>query len=121
MVMKRPPISVTATLIFILLNATIWFVFAFLVIFNAIQSIPTTGIFKWIIIILAMGASWILAGIAVLLKRHMRVAFYAGIAMLAIIAILSLADQVGWLDLFSLLISLVPIILMLKDRTWYFQ
>jgi len=117
--MKRPPISVTVTLIFILLNAAVWFVFALLVAFNAVRSIPSTGIFKWIMIIPALGTSGILVGITIFLRRHNRIAFYSGLVMLVIIAVLSIADEFGWIDLFSLTISLVPLVLMIKDRSWY--
>jgi hypothetical protein len=37
------------------------------------------------------------------------------------IAVLSITDEFGLLDLFCLLISLVPLGLMLKDRAWYLQ
>jgi hypothetical protein len=117
--MKRPPVSVTVALIFILLNAAVWLVFAILVAFNAVRSIPSTGIFKWIMIIPALGTSGILAGITIFLRRHNRIAFYSGLVMLVIIAVLSIADEFGWIDLLSLTISLVPLVLMIKDRSWY--
>jgi len=41
--------------------------------------------------------------------------------MLTIIAVLSITDEFGWLDLFSLLISLIPLGLLLKDRDWYLK
>ena len=56
-VMNRLPTSVSATLILIILNAAFWLVFAFLVVFGAIPSIPTDGVIKWVMVILALGVS----------------------------------------------------------------
>jgi len=119
--MNRLPASVSATLILIVLNAAFWFAFAFLVVFGAIRSIPTDGVIKWVMVILALGVSGFLTGIVILLRRRNRLAFYAGVAILATIGVLSITDQFGLPDLFTLLLSLVALGLMLKDRSWYLQ
>ena len=76
---------------------------------------------RWLFIILALGSSLILIGIAIFLKRRNRPAFYLGLLTLVAIAVLSVTDEFGFLDLFSLLISLTPLVLMLKDRDWYLK
>ena len=53
------------------------------------------------------------------MRRRSRLAFNAAAALLALIAVLSITDQFGLADLVSLLLSLVPLVLLLKDRTWY--
>ena len=117
--MNRLPTSVSATLTLIILNAAFWLVFAFIVALGAIRSIPTDGVIKWVMVILALGVSGFLTGIVIFLRRRKRLAFYAGVAILIAIAVLSITDEFGLPDLFTLLISLVALGLMLKDRAWY--
>lgn len=119
--MNRPPISVSATLILIVLNAAFWLVFAFIVALGAIQSISATGVGRWVMVVLALGVSGFLTGMAFFLMRRNRLAFYAGVTLLALIAVLSITDQFGWPDLLTLLICLVALGLMLKDRAWYLK
>jgi hypothetical protein len=111
--MNRLPTSVSATLILIILNAAFWLVFAFIVALGAIPSITTDSVVKWV------GVSGFLTGIVIFLRRRNRLAFYAGVAILIAIAVLSITDEFGLPDLFTLLISLVALGLMLKDRAWY--
>jgi hypothetical protein len=111
--MNRLPASISATLILIILNAAFWLVFAFIVALGAIPSITTDSVVKWV------GVSGFLTGIVIFLRRRNRLAFYAGVAILIAIAVLSITDEFGLPDLFTLLISLVALGLMLKDRAWY--
>jgi len=120
-VMNRPPVSVLVTLILILLNAAFWLGFAILVAAGAIGSIPSASVIQWVMAILALVSAVALAGIAFFLRRRNRFAFYFGLALLALIAVLSIADQVGLLDLFTLLVNLVALGLMVRDRGWYLQ
>ena len=120
-VMNRPPVSVLVTLILILLNAAFWLGFAILVATGAIGSIPSASVIQWVMAILALVSAVALAGIAFFLRRRNRFAFYFGLALLALIAVLSIADQVGLLDLFTLLVNLVALGLMVRDRGWYLQ
>ena len=117
--MNRLPTSVSTTLVLTILNAVFWLVFALIAALGGIRSIAGLGVVKWVMVILALGVSGLLGGISVFLMRRNRLAFYAGVTLLAIIAVLSSMDQFGWPDLFTLLISLVALGLMLKDRSWY--
>jgi len=117
--MKDLPKSVSLALWLILLNALIWFVFGIAVAAGVIPSIPAAGGMRWIMAALAVGSAAFLAGIAFLLRRHNRLTYFLALAMLAVISILALADQVGLLDLAALVISLVPLALLVKDRAWY--
>ena len=82
---------------------------------------PAASAMRWVMVILALASSMALAGIAVLLRRRSRFAFYFGLALLALISVLSITDQVGLLDLLTLLLNLVAFGLMIKDRAWYLQ
>jgi hypothetical protein len=117
--MERPPISISVTFFLILLNAAFWLVFAIIAALGVIHSIA--GLIRWVMVTLALGTSVTLAGTVIFLKRRNRFAFYFGVILLAIIAILSITDEFGPPDLFTLLISLAGLGLMLKDRAWYLQ
>jgi hypothetical protein len=119
--MNHPPRSVSAALIVIILNAAFWLAYAFIIALGNIHSFAASGIVKWVMATLAVCSSAALAGTAIFLRRHNRFAFYFGLVLLATIAILSVTDELGLLDLLSLLISLIPFGLMIKDRAWYLQ
>jgi hypothetical protein len=117
--MKNLPRSVFLALWLILFNALIWLGFGLAVAAGAIPSIPAAGGMRWIMAALAVGSAAFLAGLAFFLRRHSRPAYYLALGLLAVIAVLALADQVGLLDVAALVINLVPLGLLLKDRVWY--
>jgi hypothetical protein len=119
--MNRPPVSVFVTLLLILLNAAFWLGFAILLAAGGIRSLQAESVITWVMVNLAVISAMALAGIAFLLRRRSRFAYYVGLALLALIAVLSITDQVGLLDLFTLLVNLVALGLMVKDRAWYLQ
>jgi hypothetical protein len=102
-------------------DALMWFGFGVFAASGGIVSIPRMGPTRWVIGGLAVAAAVALAVTALLLRRRIRIAYFFAIAMLTAIAVLSLTDQVGLLDLASLLVSLVPLVLLLKDRAWYLR
>ena len=119
--MNRPPSSVFPTLILIILNAAFWIGYVLIMAFGGIRSIAGSNGVKWVMTVLALGSSVALAGTATFLLRRNRFAFYFGLVLLATLSILSITDQFGLLDLFSLFLSLIPLGLMVKDRAWYLQ
>jgi hypothetical protein len=119
--MKNLPKTVTLTLLLILLDSLVWLGFGLAVAAGAIPSIPQAGGLRWIMAVLALGSAAFLAGIAFLLRRHSRPAYFLALGLLAVIAVLSITDQIGLLDLASLLINLIPLGLLLKDRRWYLE
>jgi hypothetical protein len=119
--MKDTPKSVPVTTVFIILNAIFWLAYTVITAFGGTHLTTVPIIVKWTIILLAFGSSAILTGIAIFIRRQNRFAFFFGLLMLTIIAVLSITDEFGWLDFFSLLISLIPLALLLKDRNWYLK
>lgn len=119
--MNRLPKSVSVTLLLIILNAVFWLVDAFVTAFGGIPSGAMSGTIQWVMTVLAFGSFVVLAGSAFFLRRRQRLAFYCGLATLATLALLSITDDFGLLDLFSLLISLIPLVLMLRERAWYLR
>jgi hypothetical protein len=119
--MNRLPKTVFATLIIIMINAAFWLIYTFIMAFGGVSSIASASTVKWVMAILALSSSVALAGITFFLARRNRLAFFFGVVLLTIIAILSITDEFGILDLFSLLVSIVPLGLMIRDRAWYLK
>jgi hypothetical protein len=117
--MNRPPKSVFITFSLIIIDAVFWLAYAFIMALGGIRSIAVSSVAKWVMTILALGSSTALLGTTFFLWRRNQFAYYFGLVILVIIAVLSITDEFGLLDLFSLLISLIPLVLMVKDRAWY--
>jgi lysylphosphatidylglycerol synthetase-like protein (DUF2156 family) len=119
--MNRFPATVRAALLLLALDALMWFAFGVVAAAGGIASIANPPTLRWVMVGLAWASAAALAGLAILLGRRIRVAFYLAVILLAIIAVLSIADQVEWLDLASLAVSVIPLVLLLKDRGWYLR
>ena len=119
--MKRFLKTVSPTLILILLNAAFWLGYAIFTIAGNTDPAAASYTNKWVFSILALATAAALVVLFFLLRKHIRFAYYVSLFMLALLAVLSVTDQVGWLDVFSLLISAIPFALMLKDRKWYLR
>lgn len=69
--------------------------------------------------------AFIIAGILVvlgfLITKQSRIAFFLTSGLLLITALLSIFDDFGLADLAFLILNLVPLVLLFKDRGWYLQ
>lgn len=61
-----------------------------------------------------------LIGLLVLLKRS-RWAYYLLIGLLSLITVLSVTDEFRAADLAVLILAVAPLVMLVKDRKWYFQ
>ena len=119
--MTKYPKSVITTYILILLNAAFWLGYAIFTIAGNTDPAAASYIGKWAFSILALATAVALVILFILLRKHIRFAYTLTLIMLALLAVLSVTDQVGWLDVFSLLISAIPFALMLRDRKRYLR
>jgi len=119
--MDRFPATVRVALLLLALDALMWFAFGTVAGAGGIASIADPPALRWVMAGLAWASAAALAGLAILLGKRNRVAFYLALILLAIIAVLSIADQIGILDLVSLAVSVIPLVLLLKDRGWYLR
>jgi hypothetical protein len=119
--MRHFPPSVRVALLLLALDALLWFAFGVVVACGGIASINHPPVLRWGMAGLALASAASLAGIALLLSRRRRPAFFIAISLLAIIVVLSITDQVGLVDLVALAVSAVPLGLLLKDRAWYLR
>jgi lysylphosphatidylglycerol synthetase-like protein (DUF2156 family) len=102
--MPKRPLSVLGNLIFILLNALIWLALGMIIALHAHPALPDNPILQWVMALLSFGTAW-----------------FAALCFLALTSILTIFDDFGWTDLLVLVINLIPIILLIKDRAWYLQ
>jgi hypothetical protein len=119
--MNRFPATVRAALLLLALDALLWFVFGVVVATGGIASIASMPAARWVMAALAWTSAAALAGLAILLSKRLRPAFYLAVVLLTLIAVLSITDQIGILDLVSLAVSVIPLVLLLKDRGWYLR
>jgi hypothetical protein len=102
-----------------LLNAIFWIGFGISMALGIHPAIPENALLRWTMVILSFICGLTLAGGVILLARHNKIAYYLVGVLLSAIAVLSITDQIGFTDLSILLITIVALILLIKDRRWY--
>ena len=119
--MKDSPVVVKIALIFILLNALIFFVLGVLIAGGWHSGIPDDAALKWIMMLGMFGGAIVLALLYMLLAKRRRLAFFIALVALALIMMLTIFEQVGWIDLVMLLITFIPFALLILGRRWFLQ
>ncbi len=119
--MTKRPLSVNAALGFILLNALVWLVFGGITATNANPALPVPPLIKVIMAFLSIAIAGMLLGLFIFIRRRNRIAYYLILGLLVITFLLNFFDNVGLVDLVVIIINLIPIILLIKDRSWYLQ
>ena len=117
--MTHRPLSVTVTLALILFDAALWLAFGLIVAVGLHPALPDNLVYKVILSIASFGAALVLAGLSVLLTRHNRAGYFLTLTFLSMAALAFFLDDVGWVDLAFLAVTLLPAALLLKDRNWY--
>jgi hypothetical protein len=119
--MTNRPLSVSVTLIFILLNALVWLALGTIIAANAHPALPDLPLLKGVMAFLSFANAVILLCLFVFLGKRNRIAYFIALVLLVGSSLLTIFDQFGLVDLVILVINIVPIIFLLKDRTWYLQ
>jgi hypothetical protein len=117
--MTTRPRTVILNYIFISLNALVWLVLGVVITASLHPALPDIPLLKRIMASMSFaGAGLLLVAFILLLKRK-RTGFYLVLGFLLVTALLTFFDQVGWVDLVTLIINIVPIVLLVRDRDWY--
>ncbi len=119
--MKKTPVTFSIAQGFILLIALIWLTFAIIVTAGLHPSYSGANPMRWIFALLAFLTCLVLIGFVIFLRQRSRSAYYLTLAFLTFIAILTIADEIGFIDLVTLVVTISPIVLLLINRGWYFQ
>lgn len=117
--MSKTPLSATVAFGFILANALVWLAFAFIVAAGVHPGLPAGESVRVVMASLAVVGAIGLTVLAFLVRRRSRVGYFLAVAALFLLAILIFADQVGLPDLIVLAMVVIPLLLLIKDRTWY--
>lgn len=113
--------SFTFTLRFILVIAFFWLGFSIIVTAGLHPALPDSQLYQWIMAGLSFLTAVFLFFQYFLLRARIKVAFYLTITFLTFLAILTILDDVGVVDLLVILVTILPVVLLLIDRKWYFQ
>jgi len=115
------PFSITVTQIFIILNALVWLGFGTIIALNAHPALPDLPLLKGIMAVLAFATAGVYLWLSVFLVNRNKITYFFVMGLLIILSLLTIIDQFGWADLVFLVINIVPIILLIKDRSWYLK
>ena len=119
--MTRAPSTVRYTRFLILINALFWLAFGVTTAVGAHPSYREASALRWAMAIMALLAAGILGALADLLHRRSRLAYWPAVASLAAITLAALLDDLGLADIVFVVLTLLPLTLLLKDRTWYLE
>jgi hypothetical protein len=119
--MSGLPVTVLLTRVFLVLDSLLWLGFA---VVTAAASHPSYGAaygWRWPMAVMALLVAGALAGLAVWLGRRSRAAFWIAVVLLAAMILASVFDQFGLADLAFVVVTLIPLILLIRDRAWYLR
>jgi lysylphosphatidylglycerol synthetase-like protein (DUF2156 family) len=119
--MKKRPLTVNVTLIFVIINALIWLILGMIIALHLHPSLPDNPVIRWSMAFLSFAAAAILIGLFFLLRRQIPVAWFFSVGFFVLSALLTFFDQFGLTDLVVLVINVIPIILLIKDRAWFLR
>lgn len=109
------------TLVFMILQAIFWFGFGIAALTGLHPALPGSTLLKWAMGGLAIAVSIIFILIFILLHKRLKIGYYAALAVLVVVGLLTIFDEVGWVDLAYLVTVLVPLLLLLVNRKWYLK
>jgi lysylphosphatidylglycerol synthetase-like protein (DUF2156 family) len=119
--MHDRPISFSLALIFIMLSMLIWLALGVIIALHAHPVLPDNPILQGGMAVLSFCAAGLLLVLFIFLRKRYRIAWFAALGFLAITSLLTIFDDFGWTDLVVLVINIVPMLLLLKDRAWFMQ
>jgi lysylphosphatidylglycerol synthetase-like protein (DUF2156 family) len=106
---------------FILLNAIIWLAFSIIVATGMHPALPDSVFYKWFLAISAFVSAAFLLLLNFLLKNQSKIAFFLTSTFLFFIALLTIMDDLGWIDLLVLVVTLIPVVILIKERKWFLR
>jgi hypothetical protein len=84
-------------------------------------AIPDQPILKAGMAVVSLAIAVLFSGLVVLLARRRRGAYYPAIGILLASALLNVFDDFGAADLVFLVLNIIPIILLVKDKAWFLR
>ena len=119
--MNKRALSVRVVFLLITLDTLLWLALGLIIAVDAHPALPVQPNIKTMMAILSLVAAGALLGLSMFLAKRNRVAYYLTLAFFLVASLLIILDEMGWIDLVVLAIQIIPIILLLKERTWYLR
>lgn len=113
--------SVYLTRGFVFLNAIIWLAFSIIVATGMHTAIPDSEFYRWLMATLSLLSAAFLLLLYFMLKVRLKIDFLLSIVFLIFIALLTIMDDMGWIDFIVLAITLFPVVLLIKQRNWFLK
>jgi len=110
---------VKITLALIRINAAFWFLFSLIVVLGGQVAYNQLGVYRWLMAGLTFLVSLFLMALWYFLRRQFKPAWIVGVITLTVMVLAGFMDELGWLDYVFIVLSLVPLVLLIKDRQWY--
>ncbi len=119
--MTTSPSSTKATRFILLFLALFWLAFGITVAVNADPSYRDATLLKWTMATLGCVTAVILAVLASQLRRRSRLSYWLTVTFLISMILVGLFDELGLADMVYLVLTLIPLGLLLRDRNWYLR
>lgn len=119
--MRTFPKTVIITLVLLGIVVVIWIIFGITMAANLHPAFPAEPFFRWGIGFTATFAGLVMGGLAYLLWKRKRFAWWLVLTGLFLFALATIFDDVGLIDLVIEGFILIPAVLLIKDKRWYLQ
>jgi hypothetical protein len=116
--MKNRHFTVILTTILVIFNAVIWIALGIIGL-NTRSALSVPPQTNAILAILSFAMAGILLGLFVLMHRGNRNAYYLTVAFFIFVSLVTIFNDVGLADIVVLVLNLIPIALLIKDRKHY--
>ena len=117
--MHGPPRTVKITLGLILLDAIIWLGLGVLLVLDAHPAFPDQPLVRGWMALLSIAAGCVVLVLLRFLAKPKGLAFFGMLGVLVAASLAVFLDDIGLVDLVVLLVFLIPLVLLIKDRAWY--
>jgi hypothetical protein len=88
---------------------------------GAHPAIPEVGTIRWAMAIMAVLTSVCMLAFSYLLPKRNSFAYWLTLGLLFTIVILTITDEFGLADLIVLIIHVVPLAILIRERQWFRQ
>ena len=117
----QKPLSVTVTWVLVVVNSLLWLGFGVIIAADLHPSLPLPPELNAVFAALCIGIAVFLLAAAFFLHKHSKIAYYLLLIFFALTSIVTVFDDFGLSDLIFVVINLIPLLLLIKDRGWYMQ
>jgi presenilin-like A22 family membrane protease len=105
----------------IFLNSLVWAAFGVIVALGKHPSYQELGKWSWVMAVMFFGVTGTLLLLCYFLRKGSRIAYHFVVALLTAATIIIFFNDVGLIDLIVLILTVAPLVLLIKDQKWYLR